>query len=130
MRGLSVSVYRNTEFSDCTNGGVTSREDSLILFGIEDGCWKPEEVAHKDGKLLLVKRDKVHLRGYLYAVPAVVIDGKVVAKPLPDGWVGWMAGGNYVGTSDSRFSESVTSLGAIPVHDRAESYEHYRALTV
>lgn len=128
MRGLGVTVYRNGD-GDFTNGGVTARANDLILFGIEDGHWKPEEVGHKADKLLLVKRDRAHFRGYVYAVPAVVIDGTVVEKPLPEGHVGWMAGGNFVGTSDSRFAEGVTALGAIPVHDRSETYAVYRALS-
>ena len=130
MRGLSVSVYRDAGSSDCTNGGVTSRMSSLILFGEGiDGHWSPDGAAVP--KILLLKRDKVHLGGYLYAVPGVVdpVSGNVIPAPPPDGHVGWMMGGNFVGTSDSRFSVGVTSLGAIPVHDRSESYELYRALS-
>jgi hypothetical protein len=102
----------------------------FILFGEGiDGNWSPDESAVP--KILLLKRDKVHLGGYLYAVPGVVDpdSGNVVPAPLPEGHVGWMMGGNYVGTCDSRFSTGVTSLGAIPVHDRSESYELYRTLS-
>jgi hypothetical protein len=131
MRGLGVSVFRTADIGDCTNGGVTSRVESCILFDIEDGYWSATDPNLPADKLLLLKRDKVHLGGYLYAVPGVVDpdSGEVVPKSPPDGHVGWMMGGNLVGTSDSRFSVGVTSLGAIPVHDRSESYELYRALS-
>ena len=130
MRGLSVSVYRNAEIGDCTNGGVTATAKSLFLFDIPDGNWSVEDMAARPNAILLVKRDKAHYRGYVYAVPAMVLDGTIVEKPVPEGHVGWMNGGNLVGTCDSRFAESITTLGAIPVHDRSENYAQYRALSV
>ena len=42
MEKLSVSIYRNAEFNcDCTNNGVSSRHDRMILFF---GCKKEEAV--------------------------------------------------------------------------------------
>ena len=31
MRALPIEVYRNNSFGDCTNDGITSRYDSLLL---------------------------------------------------------------------------------------------------
>ena len=47
-----------------------------------------------------------------------------------------MMGGNYAATSDSRFGEAVRKrigpnfYGAVPIHDRFETPEQYRALSI
>ena len=40
-----------------------------------------------------------------------------------------MAGGTYATTSDSRWSEKVGLYGAVPIHDRRETWELYEALS-
>lgn len=123
MKGLRVDTYRNG--CDCTNGGVSASTSRFSLFDEAvdlHGFVSP--VA--DEPTLLVKRDKVYLGGYLYAVPADVVNGVVVERPVPAGHVGWMNGGNLVASCDSRFSNVYGC--ALPVHDRSESYELYRAM--
>ena len=36
MRALSISVYRNNRYGDCTNGGISSRYDELLCL-CDDG---------------------------------------------------------------------------------------------
>jgi|688.fasta_scaffold42610_4 hypothetical protein len=50
--------------------------------------------------------------------------------PVPDGHVGYMSGGTYAASSDSRFGEAIGGLyAAIPIHDRTETTSVYRQLT-
>ena len=107
--GLLVAVFRDSDLhSDCTNGGLTSKHDRFILLGIS-GPFEP----HDDAPALRLSSKS---------------SGHVYARPLdePDsGNVGWMFGGNFVYTSDSRFPEY-----PVPVHDRQESVETYRQLSI
>ena len=106
MKGLHVYVLRHPGWPDTTNGGVTSRFDSLTLTG--EGITGPFEPLPDTPELRLVKRPGIGRGGatYLHAVP--VVDG----EPKTGG----MFGGNYVATSDSRFPSDYP----IPVHDRFE----------
>ena len=40
-----------------------------------------------------------------------------------------MNGGTFAYTSDSRFSEAIKLYGALPIHDRRESWEQYEAMS-
>ena len=117
--GMIVSVYRSfrenddfLEVTDCTNGGITNIETGvhkLTLVNV-DGPFDPEPG-----------------RPAAWLLPGNV-EGTV--KIVPDWefqdntWT--MFGGNYAGTSDSRFTEAVekitgaTFYGAVPIHDRVE----------
>ena len=104
LAGLLVSVLRSNG-CDCTNNGVTSRFDELVLVDPEiPGIFavKPERPALK-----LVRRT-ICGRPYIHAVP-VDASGEPVR--------GSMMGGNFVYTSDGRFPNAYP----IPVHDRIES---------
>lgn len=63
--------------------------------------------------------------------------GTCIARPIekpPEGHVGWMDGGCFISTSDSRFTRAVEHIlghnfyGAIPLHDRSESQELYNSM--
>jgi hypothetical protein len=66
--------------------------------------------------VMIVERP-IGVGGYLHAEPVV--------KP-PAGNVGWMAGGNLIGSSDSRFREM--SRYPLELHDRSETQELYNSL--
>ncbi len=105
MQGLLVEIYRNAAGYDCTNNGITSRVTNAILCG----GGMPEICEEHEGVPALILKTKSY-RGqpYYYAVPA---------DADPKAW--YMFGGNFVYTSDSRFSEHCPY--PIPVHDRRES---------
>jgi hypothetical protein len=110
MKGLRISIYRNAEFGDCTNGGVSAMANSAIVIG--PGIPEIFEASDRDVVLELKKGN---------------IPGAVKLVPL-DAGRGWtMFGGNFGFTSDSRFSQAVCALagadcyGAVPIHDRIES---------
>jgi hypothetical protein len=110
MKGMLMNVYRSVSYGDCTNGGVTSKADTVLLVG--EGVPHVFEESDRHPKLVL----KYHCGGW-------------IAQPnLPAPGVGWMMGGNFIHTSDSRMSE----LGIrypIPVHDRTESQAQYDMLS-
>lgn len=61
--------------------------------------------------------------------------GLVIAIPMDDPeHIGWMFGGNYLASSDSRFRAMAEDIaghrfyGAIPIHDRQETQEQYDAM--
>lgn len=115
--GLIVDVYRSfrenddfLEVTDCTNGGITNCETGvhkLTLVNV-DGPFDPEPG-----------------RPAAWLLPGYV-EGTVRIVPVDVGDSWTMFGGNYAGTSDSRFTEAVekitgaTFYGAVPIHDRVE----------
>lgn len=116
MKAIPVEVFRH-EREDFTNGGVSSKYSSLLV--VCDEGWIPVDENNPPKNLCkLVKR---HLFGRdVYHV-----------EPFerPDG-VGWMMGGNYCATSDSRFDRAVGGMyGAVAIHDRQESQELYNLLS-
>ena len=104
MKGLIVNIYHN-EHGDFTIEGLSSRHDTLTLIG--EGIEGPFEPGDESPAVTLVKRD-IGGEIYIHAVPC-----DKNANPLP-GW--YMAGGNFIYTSDSRFP----SRQPISIHDRQE----------
>lgn len=114
MRGLYVDVYRTPGLSDCTNGGISSKYDRLLLIGIEG----PEEIDPDNLPENAVKIGGVYIAGeYHYHL-------RPVKEPDPD-CAGWMCGGNIAYTSDSRFPHDYP----LRIHDRQESWEEYEHLS-
>ena len=113
--GLLIDVYRSGWY-DCTNKGISEKNDTLLLVNVE-GPFDPEN--HK-GKLAFLKQGV--FPGTAVIVPACWAEiGEYI--PVPE-WT--MMGGNYGGTSDSRFTKAVEKItghpfyGALPIHDRIE----------
>ena len=121
MLGLTANVYktqRHGTTSDCTNGGISSRCDTVTVVGIEGA-----EIfeANEDRPAVKLVFRTICGRRIVHAEPV---------DPVPEGHVGWMMGGNYIATSDSRFSKAIGGFyGAIPLHDRSETYEQYDQLS-
>lgn len=140
-KGLMVSVIG----SDCTNGGVTSGREHVVLIGdgiapIFEGREEMPAIALeyelnpkglKAGQLTLAKPrwleelggERAHgdleiiMHPERYGEQHQVV--RVVARPFKaDGTVrtGGMFGGNFITCSDSRFP----TTAPIPVHDRFE----------
>jgi hypothetical protein len=118
MKGITASIFVDKKFGDCSNGGISSRYSRVTVIGLgkDAEIFEPTEDAPA---VRLVKRK---------------IGGKVVvhAEPvegLKSGNIGWMAGGSYVSTSDSRFCRAVGFYGAVSLHDRQETPEMYDQLS-
>lgn len=116
MKALPVYVYRSSRLGDCTNGGISAKYDYLLVICDEgDINIDPE---NPPGNLCQV----VHRR--LFGGDLYHIEPFAAAKGA-----GWMAGGNYAATSDSRFSRMCGEMyGALPIHDRDESWELYNMM--
>lgn len=113
--GLIVHVYRDS-LGDCTNGGISSKANSLCLVNVE-GPFSPNA---QTPAAMLVRGNGP---GIAKIVPAVWCE---IGEYNPETrWV--MMGGNYAATSDSRFREAVEKItgsrfyGAVPIHDRIEA---------
>lgn len=114
MRVISIIVYSNPRYRGCANGGISERYDELLL-------------VHERGPIVI---DEDNLPENLVKVVVRNVMGREVRhiEPYnsPDrGCVGWMAGGSYAASSDSRFSEIAGSYGALAIHDRQESQQMY-----
>lgn len=112
MKTLPVSVYRPSLVGDCTNGGVTARNDVAYL--ICDEGWR--ETDGESEQVLRLVRTTVGGHDYIHAEQV---------SHCPEGCVGPMFGGNFIYTCDSRFP----SPYPIPVHDRYETQELYDLLS-
>jgi hypothetical protein len=116
--GLTVSVYRDADGTDCTNNGISSRFIRLTVVNVEG----PEEPSEKAPAVILDS----HVNGIVRIVPAV-FDPKLKVY-VKDRSRAWMSGGNYAATCDSRFSRKIEALtktrfyGAVAIHDRHEGF--------
>ena len=100
QKGLIVNVYRTPGYN-CTNGGVTAMHDTVLLIG--EGIAEVFEAQEGQPVLKLVKRN---IGGCTY----------LHAEPVERGRSHYMAGGNFVYTSDSRFP----NMYPVSMHDRTE----------
>lgn len=113
--GLIASIFRDRN-SDCSNGGISSRHDRVTIVNVE-GPFDPTPNA---------PAVKLVVRG---------IGGERVVhfepvEPVAEGNVGYMAGGAFVASSDSRFRRAVGFYGAVSLHDRQESAELNALLSI
>lgn len=100
---LTAYVYRS-DLGDCTNDGISSERRELYILAKEKGPFEPEDI-----------RECVYIEwrdvcGELY----------IDCKPAYFKKHWYMAGGNFLYTSDSRFREITKSQYPISIHDRYE----------
>jgi len=110
--GLLVSVYKDSSGTDCTNGGVSSKDIKGLCLTNVSGPFNPSD--DYPAAILVVRH--FGFGSVLSIVPEENFKGH------------HMFGGNYASTSDSRFGEAARKMleqpeafiGAIPIHDRFE----------
>ena len=105
--GLNINVYVAKNFADCSSNGVSNQNDVLCVSNI-DGPFDPSG----NNEVLLVRGP-----GHNQAI--------LVPKEEYEKGEHTMFGGNYGGSSDSRFAEAVeklvgSRLGVVAIHDRIE----------
>lgn len=118
MKGLRCEIYKGKceTITDCSNGGISSRVNEVILIG--DGIRGPFE-PDSESPAVEIRSIRVGLGfEHFYAVP-------IADELRHEGHVGPMFGGCFIYTSDSRFPFD----HPIPLHDRWETREQYRALS-
>lgn len=96
-------VYRDG-LGDCTNGGISSTRQELYILSQGKGPFEPEDI-----------RDCVYIEWRELAG-----EQYVNCKPAYFRRHWYMAGGNFLYTSDSRFREVTGSKYPISIHDRYE----------
>lgn len=112
MKGMMVEIYQNKRGRNCSNGGVSSKHNEVILVGNN----VPEIFEPTEKMPAVLLKSKPGIGGpYLYAVP--------IEKQDPNK-TGYMFGGCFIYCSDSRFP----SQQPIPLHDRQESWKEYQRL--
>lgn len=111
--GLLVGIYESKEIGNCSNGGISSRCKSAILVG--EGIAKVFGPSPECPAVKLVHRT-ICGKPYVHAEPVESKNGNNV---------GYMAGGTFIYTCDSRFPSSYP----IPLHDRQETPEQYERLS-
>ena len=112
LYALPIYVYKN-ELGDCTNGGISSKYDSLLLVS-ENGFIKIDEDNLPENLVKLVTRN---LWGKEY---------KHIEPYKPATQIGYMSGGNIAYSSDSRFPSDYP----LCIHDRQEIPEVYEKMSV
>lgn len=121
---VTLSVYRTNHFNVTVDYNQLAGLDTLYLYPygtpLEDVAPRLRELAVE----LIVRT--IGGRRIAHLEPLI---------PSPRNHVGYMAGGSYAGTSDSRFTRHVemalgqSFYGALAVHDRHESQGDYDSLS-
>lgn len=108
----SVFVYTLREASgDCTNGGETAKIDRFMLY-----TWRMSCAA----VLLDAQRRHLQPSECLHACRRMLSREYIHANVLTRSGEWHMAGGNFVYSCDSRYSEVTGIVYPISVHDRVE----------
>ena len=119
MKAIRIDVFKNSKFGGCSNGGITERFDELLV-ECDDGYIEIDENNIPENLVVYVERTIAGRRsGYLRPY-----------ENRPENRTDYMFGGAYAASSDSRFSRIAGDMyGALPVHDRTETWEQYEALS-
>lgn len=116
-RALPVDVLR-TKYKGSSNGGISEKYDRLLVL-CKDGFEEVDLNNPPENLVVVVKRN-------MFGKCSDYIEPYASLKK---GCVGWMFGGSYAESSDSRFSEMVGFYGAVAIHDRQETQEQYDLLS-
>ena len=114
---LRAEIFKNPMFSKCSAGGISEYADAVTIMNVPG----PAEPGEDAPGVFLVHGNT---SGTVKIVPAV-LNEKTHTYHEDTRYP--MAGGAYVATSDSRFSEAVEKLlgqrfyGAVSLHDRFEA---------
>ena len=125
VEALMLTVARRAG-ADCTNGGITS-EAEYIFMACDGGN---HLVDVDDPHLFKLDINRIGKNRHPRLLPFKEV-GEKVAGP--------MFGGNHAFSSDARLHEVLTFallseadawlIGALPVHDRVETWEQYEVLS-
>lgn len=103
QRCLKAQVFRNT-LTDCTNGGISKDRSSLYILSDQKGPFEPQDIRECVYIARRVTKGEEH----------------TCCKPEYLRGLWYMAGGNFLYSTDSRFKEITKSKYPIPIFDRCE----------
>ena len=101
---LMAGGYRNNHLGDCTNNGISAHVSDLYILSEQKGPFEAEDIR----QCVYIEWRETCGEQYIDCKPAY----------FPKRW--YMASGNFLYTSDSRFKEIAKSKYPIPIHDRYE----------
>ena len=107
MQGLTAGIYESKEIGNCSNGGISKHNKTVTIVG--PGIPRIFD-ARPGAPAVKIVRRSFGGQSYIHAEP---VNGKKADQ------VGWMAGGSFIYSCDSRFP----SPYPIPLHDRQETAE-------
>ena len=116
MKALPCEIYKAKKLGDCSNGGISSRYNEVLLL-CEEGFIDVDMDNPPDNLCKVVTRD-FGFAVYTHIEPVAKAKG-----------VGWMAGGTLVYSSDSRFHRMCGDY-ALSLHDRTETQKEYDMYSV
>lgn len=100
---LTAEVYRSA-LGDCTNDGISKDRKELYILSAQKGPFEPQDIR----ECVYIEWREVMGEQYIDCKPAY----------CRKRW--YMAGGNFLYTSDSRFKDITKSKYPISIHDRYE----------
>lgn len=103
VSGLRAEVLRDS-LADCTNGGISSRKDTLYMVDGKKYPFEPCDIRE------CVSVKKIDVMGSVH----------VYASPLYRSEDWYMAGGNFLYTGDGRYKDMTGISYPISIHDRCE----------
>lgn len=111
---IRVDVFRDRQLGDCSNNGITSRFDNVLL-PCGEGWITFDSEKEVPLNFCMIEYREILGGYYRDIVPATVNQyGGFERRP---GW--WMMGGTFAFTSDARFSQ-MAGLYPLAIHDRRE----------
>ena len=110
MKCIPAEVFRSS-LGDCSNGGLSSKTNEVYV-PCPTGFL---EIPESDYRLVRLVTRVIGFGSFTHAEPV---------KEVPRGHVGYMMGGTFIYSSDSRFP----SKYPIPLHDRTETQEFYDSM--
>jgi len=109
IRCIQAGIYGDVDGHDCSNGGISSRFDK-VLIPCENGFIDVDTDNAPDNLCRVVRRN-IAGREYVHLEPENIDTNKV--------WVCF--GGRFAYTCDSRFGEIINNGGyPVSIHDRCE----------
>lgn len=116
-KGLICGIYESKDIGNCSNNGMSAKyKDVLLIFDEEEAQIFEES---EDRPTVKIMKKYIGGQEYIYAVPI---------NPPKKGMVGYIMGGCFIYTSDSRFRRYVSPY-PVPLHDRTETPEEYEMLS-
>jgi hypothetical protein len=122
MKKVYVTSLRFA-LGDCTNGGATAKHQMLTLFSADTATEEIEQYCDEFG----TDKSKC-LRVVVRENPRYGNFAEVVFKQSKNAGT-YMAGGNFVYSSNSTYEEITGSSSPISVHDRFETWKQYEYLS-
>lgn len=100
---LTAEVYRSS-LGDCTNNGISSYARELYILDAQKGPFEPDDIR----QCVYIEKREIMGQEYVDCKPAYCRKRR------------YMAGGNILYTSDSRFKQITGISYPIAIHDRYE----------